>query len=177
MAIIAHFADHAHTPLTTDDPHCFDGDGNPQSDPECNWDAIFAQSPPPDLWNTSTNFILVEYHIPGLSTPNNTVWCDDISYLNFEGYSLDPSPYSNFIHLTLLSDFAPVLPGTVPLVVHPDWILAAWSADRNGTVDSTRASSSLMSARLENALTNTNASRDLDLLNFLTASSWIKPSH
>ena len=167
VAIIAHFADHAHTPLTTDDPHCFDGDGNPQSDPECNWDAIFAQSPPSDLWNTSTNFILVEYHMSGLSTPNNTVWCDDISYLNFQGYSLDPSPYSNFIHLTLLSDFAPVLPGTVPLVVHPDWILAAWSADRNGTVDSTRASSSLMSARLENALTSTNASRDLDLLNFL----------
>jgi len=97
--------------------------------------------------------------MPGLSTSNNTVWCDDISYINFQSYSLDPSPYSNFIHLALLEDADPFIPpGTVPLVVHPDWILAAWSVDRNGTVDGTRIPALQVSAILETVLTEANAS-------------------
>jgi len=168
VAVTAHFADHAHSPVSADDPHCFDVDGNPQTDPSCNWDAIFAETPAVNLWNSSTNFILVEYHMPGLSTSNNTVWCDDISYINFQSYSLDPSPYSNFIHLALLEDADPFIPpGTVPLVVHPDWILAAWSVDRNGTVDGTRIPALQVSAILETVLTEANASLELDWLNYL----------
>jgi len=168
VAITPHFADHAHTPVSTDDPHCFDANGNPQTDPACDWDAIFAETPAANLWNTSTNFILVEYHMPGLSTPNNTVWCDDISYINFQSYELDPSPYSNFIHLATLEDAdPPVPPRTVPLVVHPDWILAAWSVDQNGTVAGTRDPAAQISSTLETVLTEANATLELDLLNYM----------
>lgn len=172
VTVDVYFADKAHTPIPSESP-CFSKAGIPQSNPLCNWDDIFLQPAPLDLLtNTSNNFMLVEYHVPGLSNPTHATWCDDISYLGFGSYSLDPSPYSNFIHLTqLATDVSTVAPGTRSLVIHPDWILAGWSVDRNGTVDPTRVAARQMIRVLKAALAAEDGSDtlylDLDTLNFL----------
>lgn len=68
------------------------------------------------------------------------VWCEALTYINFPTYSMDTSLSSNELHLVHLDDLESA--GTVtikqPLVVSPDWFLAAWSVDRNGTVDGAR---------------------------------------
>ena len=67
------------------------------------------------------------------------MYCDTAAYLSFPIYSLDTSPSSNEIHLVQLDHFDETKNPKTPLVVSPDWLLAAWSIDRNGTIDGTRA--------------------------------------
>lgn len=166
VMVDVYFADRVHTPSQPNDPPCFI-DGNPQADSNCNWDQVFLADPPSErVQNTSVNIILVEYTVPELSTESRTVWCDDIVYANFDSYSMDPSPFSNFIHLTLLENADPrVAPGTVPLTVHSDWILAGWSVNQNGTVDGTRSAARTMIQLLKQALRD-----DVDHLNLTTLS-------
>lgn len=79
---------------------------------------------------------------------------------------MDPSPFSNFIHLTLLENADPrVAPGTLPLTVHSDWILAGWSVNKNGTVNGTRIAARTMIQLLKQALSD-----DADHLNLTTLS-------
>lgn len=166
VTVDVYFADRVHTPLEPNNPPCFI-DGIPQASSSCNWDQVFLADPPSErVQNTSVNVILVEYTIPELSKQSRTVWCDDIVYVNFDSYSMDPSPFSNFIHLTLLENADPrPPPGTIPLTVHSDWILAGWSVDRNGTVDGTRIAARTMIQLLKQALSD-----DADHLNLTTLS-------
>lgn len=79
---------------------------------------------------------------------------------------MDPSPFSNFIHLTLLENADPrPPPGTIPLTVHSDWFLAGWSVDRNGTVEGTRIAARTMIQLLKQALSD-----DADHLNLTSLS-------
>lgn len=60
-----------------------------------------------------------------------------MTYLGFPTYSLDTSVYSNELHLVQMDGFN-ISKIRKPLVVSPDWFLAAWSVDRNGTADGSR---------------------------------------
>ncbi|MCJ1423371.1 hypothetical protein MMC29_001254 [Sticta canariensis] len=166
VTVDVYFADRVHTLSQPNNPPCFIN-GNPQANSSCNWDQVFvADSPSELLQNTSVNIILIEYTVPELSTQSRTVWCDDIVYVSFDSYSMDPSPFSNFIHLTLLENADPrVAPGTIPLTVHSDWILAGWSVNNNGTVDGTRIAARTMIQLLKQALSD-----DADHLNLTTLS-------
>lgn len=163
-----YFADHVYTPTSPNNPPCF-VDGKPQAEPSCNWNEAFLADAPNDrVRNTSINIILVEYTVPNLSNPNRTVWCDDISYLGFQEYSMDPSPFSNFIHLTQL-DFADIRSHSdaLPLVVHTDWFLAGWSVDRSSTVDATRIAAQTIISLVKEALNDSADKLDLTTLNFM----------
>lgn len=166
VTVDVYFTDRVHTPSQRNNPPCFI-DGNPQANSTCDWNQVFLADPPSKrVENTSVNIILVEYTVPELSTQSRTVWCDDIVYVNFDNYSMDPSPFSNFIHLALLENADPrIAADTVPLTVHPDWILAGWSVDQNGTVDGTRIAARTMIQLLKQALSD-----DADHLNLTTLS-------
>lgn len=168
VTVDIYFTDRVHTPLQPNNPPCFI-DGNPQANFSCNWDQVFLADPLAErVENTSVNIILVEYTVPELSTQNRTVWCDDIVYLNFVTYRMDPSPFSNFIHLALPENADPrVAPGTMPRTVHPDWILAGWSVDRNGTVDGTRIAARTMIQVLKQALSDDGDHLNLTTLSFM----------
>jgi hypothetical protein len=160
-----YFADKVHTPSQSDDPQCFI-DGNPQSNSGCDWDKVYLTDPPtPRVQNTSTNIIIVEYTVPQFSTSNRTTWCDDIVYLGFQTYSMDPNPFSNFIHLAQL--YSRVQSDTTPLVVNTDWILAGWSVGRNGTVDGARIAARTMIMLLKEALQDNAEKLDLSTLNYM----------
>jgi hypothetical protein len=170
-SVDVYFANRVYTPIANNSP-CFI-DGKPQNTPGCDWDQAFLSDPPDEhLRNSSTNVILVEYKVPTPNvTPtslNRTVWCDDIAYLGFQEYSMDPSPYSNFIHLTQLENADPrVAPDAIPLVVHTDWILAGWSVDLGGTANKSRISVSTMIRLVQEAYADTADLLDLTTLNFM----------
>lgn len=163
-----YFADHVYTPASSNDGSCF-VNGSPQGDANCDWSKAFLAAPPTTrVTNTSTNIVLVEYTEPSVKNGDTTVWCDDIPYLGFQEYSMDPSPFSNFIHLTQLENADPkVAPNAIPLVVHTDWFLAGWSVNHGGTVNETRIAAQTMIRLVQEAYTNTSSTLDLSTLNFM----------
>ena len=110
-----------------------------QTNAPCDWDKVFSTPLPEEiLSNSSINVGVVEYSVPGINNPDGRLWCDHIAYLGFPTYSVDTSPNSNLQQLVVLDDLPSKENGTVPLVVPPDWFLAAWSVDLNGTLDGER---------------------------------------
>jgi hypothetical protein len=114
----------------------------------CDWDAIFSAPPLPELRNISGSQQTFEYFMPDFA--NTTVWCDTTSFLSFATYVLNPSPVSNILNLVELDvlDDSPSsnakYGNAAALLIHPDWNLAAWSADRDGAVVGTRGSAVLV---------------------------------
>ncbi|KAI9775258.1 MAG: hypothetical protein M1839_001310, partial [Geoglossum umbratile] len=116
-----HFVDNVYTPPQSGDPQCF-VNGSPQTSSGCYWNKISLTDPPTNrVRNTSTNIVLVEYSVPKFSPSYRTAWCDDIVYPGFQTYAIDPSPFSNFIHLAQL--YFRVQFDTIPPVVDTYWIL------------------------------------------------------
>ncbi|KAI9759866.1 MAG: hypothetical protein M1840_003078 [Geoglossum simile] len=166
VTVDVYFADKVYTPsVHDDDPQCFI-DGYPQTNSSCDWDKAFLTDlPTPRVQNTSTNIIIVEYTVPTFSSTNRTIWCDNIVYLGFQKYSMDPNPFSNFIHLTQL--YSHVQSDTTPLVVDTNWILAGWSVNTNGTVDGTRIAPRTMIKILKDTLQDNTENLDLSTLNYM----------
>jgi hypothetical protein len=162
-----YFASHVFTPILNDSP-CFI-DGKPQNTTSCDWDQAFLAAPPnTHVTNTSTNIVLVEYSVPNVVNADRTVWCDDIAYLGFQRYLMDPSPFTNFIHLTQLENADPkVAPDAVPLVVNTDWWLAGWSVDRGGTVNSTSIAAQTMISLAQETYNDSANALALSTLNFM----------
>lgn len=109
---------------------------NNETSIQCDWDTVFDSSDlPPELKNTSINVGVVSYRVPGASD-DSRVWCDHVTYQSFPDYSVDTRFMSNPLSLVTLNN----LPGnaTFPQIVNPDWFLAAWSADNEGSVDGNR---------------------------------------
>ncbi|KAF2802741.1 uncharacterized protein BDZ99DRAFT_550633 [Mytilinidion resinicola] len=107
-------------------------------DGSCDWDAVFAATPSPEYRNISSGQLSFQYSMPSYS--NLTVICDSSSYLSFANYVLNPSPLANILSLVELDvlDDSPSGPPdySTPAIidVHPDWLLAAWGANRGGAV-------------------------------------------
>ena len=93
---------------------------------------MFSVPLPSDLKNSSVNVGLISYSIPNPPTSQARIYCDAVAFLAFPTYSLDTSIETNMLHLVQLDKFGNNNVG--PLVMSPDWFLAAWCVDRNGTV-------------------------------------------
>ena len=107
----------------------------------CNWENIFATPVEPQLRNTSINPLLLEYYSPFYGGNDTRLYCDLFVYNSFPTYSADTSASANPLHLANMNG----LPSegdkyfnTTAIAVNPDWVLAAWSVENNGTVDSSR---------------------------------------
>ena len=105
-----------------------------QNRTSCPWDTIFDTELPEVFRNSSRNVQIQEYWTPESST---RVWCDSVSYLAFPIYSVDTLSTANPLSLVQLHNL-PNASSYTPLVVHPDWWLAAWSVPYNGTIDRNR---------------------------------------
>ena len=114
----------------------------------CDWDTIFnPTTQPPPLKTSAVNVLTIEV---GLPNSDIKMLYEFVTYLEFPNYSLDTSLSSNptvSVQLDGLGDISQ-MPGS-SLVVHPDWILAAWSADYDGTIPNTRASTSYLGSIAE----------------------------
>ena len=116
--------------------------GTAPTDGSCNWDSIFAADLPLDLKNASVNNLVLEFSLPNSKYPGKTWVVEFNAYLDFPVYSLDTSSSSNPLFLVQVDNLAQdqtELKYNEPLVVDPNWILAAWSVDRDGVVPSDRA--------------------------------------
>ncbi|KAI9763635.1 MAG: hypothetical protein M1840_000349 [Geoglossum simile] len=98
----------------------------------CPWNTLFNSS---DL----SPVTVVEYHVPGVTYPNQTVMCwskasSGLRDYVFDGLGVQPDR----LDLVTVNDLPSIYEKSIRM--HPDWLLASWSVDQNGTVRSRRAS-------------------------------------
>jgi hypothetical protein len=116
------------------------------SSTSCNWDDIFQQpqqaqhtnSKIDDLPNWAANQITVEYSLNAKTgnSINQMIWCNTVAFLSFTNYNLDLKTLIDPTHLIQYDSPTAALTANESIYLHPDWILAAWSADRiNETTD------------------------------------------
>ena len=116
----------------------------------CDWERIFTTPMPEPFRNTSMNVGLMEYEFSLKRTNESRIWCDTLAYLGFATYSVDTSPVSNPLYLVTMQEIALADPGRTPLVIDPNWLLAAWSADQDKAVSGNSLPAQLItSAALE----------------------------
>lgn len=111
----------------------------------CDWDKIFATPVTGPFQNSSTNIGIIEYDTLVKPTMDSRIWCDNFAYMGFPTYRLDTSPSSNPTNLIKVENITNPGPSSTPLVVDPNWLLAAWSVASNETVDGDRALAKEMS--------------------------------
>ncbi|KAL8656054.1 MAG: hypothetical protein Q9210_000492 [Variospora velana] len=106
--------------------------------PTCDWDQIFSTTLPDELRNTSSNVFFVSYQVPSLKNADGRIYCEHVTYLSFPTYNVDTSPMSNTQNLVTLSNIEAPADYGAPIILSPDWYLAAWSVDHNATLDGSR---------------------------------------
>ena len=110
----------------------------------CDWDEIFNTTLEPELRNGSVNPLVLEYFSPLYAVGQHVdtrLYCDGIVYNSFPTYSVDTSATANPLHLANMNGLPSVGDkqfNATAIAVNPDWVLAAWSVENNGTVDSSR---------------------------------------
>ncbi|KAF2670407.1 hypothetical protein BT63DRAFT_424351 [Microthyrium microscopicum] len=109
------------------------------SPPSCgNWDDIFSKGQPNfdigdgnDASARAQNQLTFEYGLTAANDGNNTmVWCDTHLWLGFSNYILDLNPLYSTLNLVEIDVPTETLSGDTSIPLHPDWMLAAWSANR-----------------------------------------------
>ncbi|KAL8685764.1 MAG: hypothetical protein Q9218_007556 [Villophora microphyllina] len=110
---------------------------NNASSANCDWDKVFDTPLPIELRNTSANVGVVSYQIPGENNTDARVYCDHVTYQSFPTYSVDTSRRTNPQNLVQMN-YLPQVENATPLVVNPDWFLAAWSVDVETALDGNR---------------------------------------
>lgn len=100
----------------------------------CDWDKIFDAPLPPKFHNATQNVNLVEYRAPVAPWSRERTWCDWYTYGSYPTYSYDISAQANPLSLVQLNNISPIEKLGKPVLVHPTWLLAAWSVDTGGTV-------------------------------------------
>jgi hypothetical protein len=131
-------------------PGCFTN-GLINDNGTCDWNEIFSDNcNSPELGNTCVSQQTFEYYVPSLanSAINRNLtffrWCHTSYTLGFATYILNPSSINNLLNLVEIDISNEAVR---PLEVHPDWILAAWAVDRNGSVHKSRlAATALISS-------------------------------
>lgn len=102
---------------------------------DCHWDDIFSSSLPPNLNRVSKNSLVVETYLR--STEGKTgIWIDSTNYPVWADYQLGLSPFIDPVVATA-NTTAPNASTTTPLVIHPNWLLAAWSVDTSRVINGT----------------------------------------
>lgn len=127
-------------------PACF-RNGSAPTDGSCKWDNIFDPANlPAHLSNSSTNVVTMEFAMPRSRAPSYRILVEFLAYMDYSAYSFDTSVISNPLRSTQtnLPRTADQVAGKAPLVVHPDWILAAYSVDRFGMLPFNRSSATAL---------------------------------
>lgn len=145
---------------------CLDGNSN------CDWDKVFNKEVPPDMKNSSINTALTVYQSNSAPTNSSVIWCDQAAYLSFPTYKYDTtvSSAANTLRLIQLNNITTPKPDEVPLVVNPNWQLAAWSVANGGRVDGTRPMARELTKLIPNLFTKwdyNNLTNDQTLFFFL----------
>lgn len=110
---------------------------------DCDWDAIFStQLPQNNLSRVSTNSLVVELY-PRDTEGSNAIWVDLTSYLLWADYQLRLSPFEDAVVVTTNTSI-PDASVSTPIVIHPNWILAAWSVNSTGIINGTSAIGSML---------------------------------
>jgi hypothetical protein len=102
----------------------------------CDWDLMFSTDAS-ERAALPLHQQYLEYSVPRLLAANATVVCTNLAYLDFLDYTIDVSPTVNALKTVLL--YVPDHQLNETIAVHSDWMLAAWSLVRSGTVDGNRA--------------------------------------
>lgn len=100
----------------------------------CDWDKVFDVPLPSEFHNVTQNVNLVEYRAPAAHRSRERTWCDWYSYSDYPTYSFDTSAQANPLNLVQLNNISPIEKLGKPIIVHPTWLLAAWSVDIGGIV-------------------------------------------
>lgn len=109
----------------------------------CDWERLFHTEPDAYLYNRTQDVTTIEMSIKqtSINNTNNTnnsltrLTVDFVAFLNFTTYELDPSLITNPVALATTQ----TLPSSgMSIHIDPAWILAAWTADHNGTLKPNR---------------------------------------
>lgn len=80
-------------------------------------------------------------------------WIDVTSYFSMVDYQLDISPYTLIDPLVaILNASLPNATNTTPLVINPDWVLAAWSVNDEGVINELSSLGLLISSAMSNSI-------------------------
>lgn len=103
---------------------------------DCDWDAIFSKQLPYNFSRIANNSLVVE--TSRRKTRDSGLWTDSTSYPSFVDYQLGLSAHTDLDPLiTTANATTPITNVTAPLVINPDWLLAAWSVNDGGFIDGT----------------------------------------
>lgn len=83
--------------------------------------------------NRTANITTTQISMTDGSSHLVTFTTDFVAFQAFATYQLDPSPLTNPLRLVTTRDLSS---STRPMLVHPDWILAAWTVDQDGELPS-----------------------------------------
>ena len=122
----------------------------------CPWETIFDDDHLPDYMGAMrSNLLTVELTMP-IEYPGQYVVLEAVTYVYNGTYTLDTSPVSNpnyLVQVDGLPDIA--MAGLKPVTVDPDWLLAAWSVDYDGTLYANRSAATNLIRGLEAYFSNT----------------------
>lgn len=99
---------------------------------DCDWDAIFSTPLPYNLSRISTNSMIVEAYREATNGKRG-IWADFTTYPLWGDYQVRLSPFERAV-VTTTNASVPNANTTEPLVIHPNWVLAAWSVNSTGAI-------------------------------------------
>jgi hypothetical protein len=115
--------------------------GSAPNDGSCDWDTFFSvPNLPPASKNFSSDILTVELGTMDLPSDQYLLF-EFIGRSKFATYTLDSSRVTNPLHLVQVDDVREPI-GSGNVIIHPDWLLAAWSVDQNGSVSHDRPAAS-----------------------------------
>lgn len=102
---------------------------------------------PLNLSRIATNSLIVE--TSERRSKSSGFWADATSYPSTVDYQLDLSPYTILNPLIdTINASVPNAKNTAPLVINPDWVLAAWSVNNTGVIDGTSSLGLMISSAI-----------------------------
>ena len=123
---------------------------------DCPWESIFDAPVPNDVVPVSSNILTVELTVPKLNRTTSFV-AEFFTLAHYNStYTLDTSSSSNPLYLVQVDDIPnPQDPGIQPVIVNPNWFLAAWSVDQGGHLAQNRSAAIGTVRGLKAVLANT----------------------
>lgn len=111
---------------------------------DCDWDAIFSTSLPYNLSRISTNSLVAEVNFRNVDG-EEARWVDLTSYLLWADYQLRLSPFAAPV-VNTANTSVPDANTSTPVVIHPNWVLAAWSVNSTGAINGTSTLGSMFAS-------------------------------
>lgn len=136
---------------------------------DCDWDTIFSTPLPLNLSRISTNSLVVEIY-PRDTEGSLAFWVDITSYLQWADYQLRLSPFADAVVVTTNTSI-PDHSTSTPVVIHPNWVLAAWSVNSSGFINGTSTVGSMFANLVARDLRSGSENGGLELYSVLLLST------